>query len=625
MFSNIVLIERGQIINLHLYNHLKKLVILSIVGLGFLTSITGCDEILHAKPVPEGLTIAEIQGSGHFSPFTGLKVENVHGIVTVVRAAGFYMQSVHPDDDPATSEGIYVYTRLIPSVRPGDEVLVSAEVVEWVPDAIYPASLTVTQLSYPQVENLARRQPLPAPVVIGLDGRMPPSRLIASPSHLSEEIFDPEVYGLDFYESLEGMLVQVNNAVVVGATNPYKEIVILPDRGDWAGIRTPNGGIVIREDDFNPERIILDDGLRALPFVQVGDFSNQPIIGVIDYAFGNYRLVTVENVAFLPGGLQPTASLAPTAPGFLRVGSYNIENLTALHATRIEELADQIVNLFASPDIIGLQEVMDNDGIAGDFTAAADQTYEGIINAIAEKGGPPYGYLNIDPLPNQDGGVPDGNIRVGYLYRLDTGLTLLEAPHGDADTAVEVWQENGLPVISHNPGRVEPNHDAFVNSRKPLAAGFVYLGEPLFVVNNHFISKQGDTPLFGAVQPPSLNSETKRLEQSKVVYEFVEKILTLNPHSHVIVLGDLNDFYFSAPLQTLKGDILINLVETMPFEDRYSYNYQGNSQVLDHILVSQSLAGRVESFEFMRINSEFDYLRQFSDHDPVFVTLDFNQ
>ena len=570
-----------------------------------------------------GPTISEIQGAGHISTFENQEVNHVHGIVTVIRADGFYLQSLIPDEDPASSEGIYVFQGLVPSVSSGDEVLVSGEVKERVTDGDVVNDLTITQIRYPQIEVLSRGNPLPAPIVIGEGGRMPPTDIIDDSAQgrvMAGRGFDPENAGLDFYESLEGMLVQVNNAVVVGATNRYKEIVVLPDRGIWAGVRTPRGGIVVKEGDFNPERVILDDALIEMPFVQVGDYAPGPIVGVMDYTYGNYKLQPIEKVAFVSGGLQPSDPLAPAEPGQIRVASYNVEVLSARDTNRLAALADQIVNGMASPEIIGLQEVADNDGIVGTLAISADETYQGIIEAISSLGGPPYAYVDIDPLPDQDGGVPDANIRVGFLYRLDRGLRLVDAPHGDAETAVSVVDQGGTPTLSLNPGRIDPTQRAFTNSRKSLVVMFVLDGKPLYMINNHFNAKGGDHSLFGAVQPPVLSSEAQRLQQAQIVHDFVASILAIDPESRVVVMGDLNDFHFSASVHALKGIILQNLIETLPVDERYTYIYDGNSQVLDHILVSESLMGSLASMDILHLNSEFDYMRQFSDHDPVVAT-----
>lgn len=575
----------------------------------------------------DNITISQIQGQTHFSAFANQKVQGVHGIVTVIRADGFYLQSTYPDDDPATSEGIYVYQGLVPKVKPGDEVLVSGMVRERVLEGDSSNDLTITHISEPFVEVLSKSNPLPAPIIIGEGGRKPPTEVIDGITNgriSKERPLKPENAGLDFFESLEGMLVQVNQAVVVGATNRYKEIVVLPDNGSWAGIRSLRGGVVIQENDFNPERVILDDALLELPFVQVGDLALVPIIGVMDYAFGNYKLLPIEKVQFSAANLQPSEALQAVEPGQIRIASYNTEIISAKDEGRIVTLADQIVIKMGSPDIIGLQEVADNDGLIESSVVSADQTYQRLIEAIIDLGGPSYAYANIDPMLNQDGGAPGANIRVGFLYRMDRGLGLAEAPHGDALTATHVYNANGVPMLSYNPGRIEPEHNAFRNSRKPLVVMFILDNQPLYVINNHFISKGSDTSLFGANQPPLLSSEERRNEQAQVVQSFVASLLTINPESRVIVLGDLNDFQFSMPLAFVKGDNLTNLVETLPIAEQYTYVYDGNSQVLDHMLVSEALMNAVASVNILHLNSEFDYMRQFSDHDPVTATFWWN-
>ena len=256
--------------------------------------LSGCDLLTPATPLPEGETISEIQGAGHISPLKNRPVYNVHGIVTVVRGDGFYFQSINPDDDPATSEGVFVYGYLVPGVKVGDELLLNAVVEEMNPAGLDPSSLTITQLKNPHiVEVLSQDNELPEPTIIGEGGRIPPSMVIDDDTVGligASTVFDPANDGIDFYESLEGMRVQVNDALVVGATTQYKEIAVVGDNGAHAGVMTPRGGLVIRPDDFNPERIILDDSLRQLPFVNTGDTADGPIIGVMDYTFGNYKL-----------------------------------------------------------------------------------------------------------------------------------------------------------------------------------------------------------------------------------------------------------------------------------------------------------------------------------------------
>jgi predicted extracellular nuclease len=70
---------------------------------------------------------------------------------------------------------------------------------------------------------------------------------------------------------------------------------------------------------------------------------------------------------------------------------------------------------------------------------------------------------------------------------------------------------------------------------------------------------------------------------------------------------------------------LENLVFLLPPEDRYSFNYRGDSQLLDHILLSQPLLARVKArIDIVHSNSDFAHARSSSDHDPVVVELDFS-
>ncbi|MEA3326995.1 MAG: endonuclease/exonuclease/phosphatase family protein [Chloroflexota bacterium] len=621
------------------FKNKTKIMLIMWIGACLLLFLTGCrttktpdlidiDEETTASsltaqesPTPErvGNTIAEIQGAGHITPYRNQEVQHVEGVVIFVQSDGFYLQSLVPDGDPATSEGIFVFTDSPPSVRIGDQVALNARVIEDIPGGGY-GNLSITTLKNPEVTVISSGNDLPSPTVIGEGGRMPPTEIIDDDTSgfISEKaFFDPENDGLDFYESLEGMLVQVNDAIVVGPTNAYKEIVVLADSGKNSGVRSIRGGVVIRENDFNPERIMLDDKLEATPFVNVGDFSEEPIIGVMDYDYGNFKIQVTNEIDFISGGLAPESAFEPSDDGQIRVASYNVYNLSALDTQRIAQLADQIVRNLASPDIIAFQEIMDNDGSEGDKAVSADQTYQGIIDAIRELGGPEYNYVDIDPLPDSEGGINLGNIRQGVIYRLDSGLSLAEAPPGDARTPIEISEGEGVPVLSLNPGRVDPTNPAFYSSRRPLVVTFWYKGDPLFMINNHFNSKGQDRGLFGEFQPPLLESEPQRIGQAQVVHDFVADLLAVDPDSRVIVLGDLNDFQFSKPIEIIKGEILQDLMETLPIEEQYTYIYEGNSQVLDHILITAGLADAFDAMDIVHINCEYEYSSRLSDHDVL--------
>src|SRR5919106_777429 len=184
--------------------------------------------------------IRDIQGATHFSPLDDTPVADVPGVVTAVSGIGFWFQDPAHDSNEATSEGIFVFTGSAPGVAPGD-------------------------------------------TVIGTGGRLPPTEVIdddATGDVNTSGTFDPATDGIDFYESLEGMRVRVNDAVAVGPRNQFGETPVVGDGSSFAGVDTVRDGVVIRPDDFNPERIILDDTLMATPAVNEGDGFTTAAIGV---------------------------------------------------------------------------------------------------------------------------------------------------------------------------------------------------------------------------------------------------------------------------------------------------------------------------------------------------------
>jgi predicted extracellular nuclease len=562
------------------------------------------------------VAIHEIQNGAHLSALAGQPVSGVSGIVTAIRSNGFYFQDPNPDSDDATSEGLFVFTASAPTVAAGDAVVVSGTVSEFRPGGASSTNLTTTELVSPTTVVTSSGNPLPAATVIGTGGRVPPGEAIeddAAGSIETSGVFDPVTDGIDFYESLESMLVQVNNPVAVGPRNAFGEIPVVGDNGTNASVRTTRGGILLRASDANPERIFLDDVLATTPAADVGDHFSGPAIGVVDYSFGNFKLLVNSALTTVSGSLGHEVTVDPGA-GQLSVASFNLENLDPGDGGRISDLATQIVTNLRSPDLIGVQEVQDNDGPANTAVVDASVTLGALISAIQVAGGPTYSFRMINPVDDQDGGEPGGNIRVAFLYRTDRGLAFVDRPGGTATAATTVVSGSGGPELSFSPGRVAPTDPAFTASRKPLAGEFTHLGRHLFVIVNHLNSKGGDDPLFGRFQPPTLSSEVQRVQQAQIINDFVDQILGLDANADIVVLGDLNDFEYSTPLTTLKGGVLTDLVETLPQNERYSYVFEGNSQTLDHILVSAHLTGDLSGFDMVHMNAEF--VAQATDHDP---------
>ncbi|MFD5916698.1 lamin tail domain-containing protein [Kitasatospora sp. NPDC058201] len=568
-----------------------------------------------------GTRIRDVQGAARTSPKAGQTVTAVPGVVTATGPSGFWFQDPQPDADPATSEAVYVYTAGAPGVAVGDSVTVGGTVSEFRPGGTGgTTNLTVTELTAPSVTVLTHNAPLPAPALVGAGGRVPPAAVISGVTSGNVETaagFQPSTDGLDFWESLEGMRVRIDDAAVVGPTSSFGEIPVVPQ---GSTTRTTRGGILLRAGDGNPERIVLDDVLAPVPTAKVGDTLTGATVGVVDYSFGNFKLLPTTTPTVTSGGLAAETTAAPAA-GELATATFNVENLSPNDPqSKFDGLAAAVVTNLRAPDLVALEEIQDNNGATDNGTVAADQTLARLTAAITAAGGPSYSYRQINPVDGQDGGQPGGNIRQVFLYRTDRGLTFTDRPGAGSSTANSVVNSGGTPALAYSPGRIDPGNSAFGASRKPLAGEFRWNGRPVFVIANHFNSKGGDQPLFGRYQQPARPSETQRHAQAGVVKTFTDQLLAVDPNASVIVLGDINDFEFSQTADLLTaGGSLVDLPRTLPLAERYTYVYEGNSQVLDHILISPALAARPYSYDIVHLNSEFP--TQLSDHDPQVVRI----
>jgi uncharacterized protein len=306
----------------------------------------------------------------------------------------------------------------------------------------------------------------------------------------------------------------------------------------------------------------------------------------------------------------------------LSVATFNVENLDPSDGpAKFAGLAEAIVRNLAAPDIVALEEVQDNNGPANDGVVDASQTLQQFAQAITTAGGPSYQFRSIDPVDDQDGGEPGGNIRVGFLFRTDRGVSFVDRPGGGPTTPTTVVAHPSGPQLSSSPGRVDPLNPAYNSSRKPLAGEFRMRGKKVFVVALHLSSKGGDQPLFGRFQPPVRSSEVARHAQAQSVNNFVDSIVAADPEANVIVLGDVNDFEFSETVSILEGGVMTTLMDTLPQAERYSYVFEGNSQVLDQILVSDTMLDNFGiDYDPVHVNAEF--ADQASDHDPQVARLD---
>nr|WP_254899276.1 5'-nucleotidase C-terminal domain-containing protein [Thalassococcus arenae] len=570
--------------------------------------------------------IYAIQGAALVSPLLGQSV-TTRGIVTAVDSNGFYLQDEYGDGDDATSDALFVFTGSAPTVASGDEIVISGTVSEFTPGGASTGNQSTTQISgVTSIFTVETGQVLPAAVTIGEGGRALPTEAIDD----DPSTFDPATDGLDFFESLEGMRVSVDNLHVTEATNRFGEVFGVS--GNATGL-SQRGTLNISPDDFNPERIQFnfDRGVfdEPAPLLDVGDIVAN-VTGVVSYAFGNYEILPTQALgAVIDGGLQAeTTSIAASATQ-LTIASYNVLNLdpndadgdTDVADGRFEAVARHILENMGTPDIVGLQEIQDNTGSDDDGVTAADQTLARLLEALDRvddgvvNGSQSYAFIDNTFIDNNaSGGQPGANIRTAFLYNTER-VSLVEGSVGTIGTQA--------------PG------GSFDGARLPLVASFAFNGETVTVINNHFSSKGGSQPIMGTTQPfeelqnalnpdgsPVVNgSLDERLVQATAVAYEVEQRLVDDPDAKIAVVGDFNEFEFVRPLEILEEAGLTNLTNSLPEDERYSFVFQGNSQSLDHILVSEALAGGAQ-FDAVHVNAEFASTdERASDHDPLVAGL----
>jgi len=556
-------------------------------------------------PPPPTRAIHEIQGSGAASPFAGQPVLT-NGIVTARKSNGFFLQEPDSsvDIDPATSEGIFVFTSSLPAVAKGDTVTVTGEVTEF---------FDLTQVG---------RSGGPATFSINSSGNPLPAAI-----SFTTTILNPAGM-LDQLERFEGMLTHADALVATAPTNTFGEIFTVLDGvarpfrepGIEVSLSLPPGApCCVPRFDQNPERIMIDtDGQFGSIRLNVSSFVTLTnVTGPLDFTFGDYKVLPDPTISASP---NITATPVPAANcDEFTVGSFNLENFTSINATRMSKAALAIRTVMMSPDIIGVEEV----GTLAVLQALADK-----INMDSVAAGMP------DPqyqayLVESDGDPTDADIDVGFLVK-SSRVTVASVTQEGADTTF-------IDPISGEP--------ALLNDRPPLILrATVQSGPggpsvPVTVIVNHLRSlidvdtDPGDGPRVRA----------KRRAQAEYLAGLVQSFQDEN----LVLVGDFNAFQFNdgyvdvigtvrgTPTQAdqvvLASNDLVNpdltdLVDTLSADQRYSFTFEGNPQVLDHVIVDQEMLGRLSRFVYARNNADFpDTLRtvatrpeRLSDHDmPV--------
>lgn len=620
---------------------------------------------------PVDAAIFEIQGAGHVSPLVGETVRTT-GVITAIAPEGFYLQAPTGDGNDATSDAIFVESAVASDLTVGNEI----EVVGVVEEAVS-GGLGVTQIAVPSITLLNETADVPAPVLVGGDGRVVPNEFVVSPDEFGVDLsagiptgeefveaggpinlnlpevgntnFDPEQDGIDFYESLEGMLVTLNDAFAVqpsappggpGFTFNDNSLNAVVDGGaasdslnDRGGVTIGVGATDIFTADVNPERIEIDFG-KAL--TDLGDFdptipqgsSLGDVTGIFSYAGTVYELLPTEPITVTRNDLQPEVSKLAGSDTELAIAAYNVLNLDPNDGAaeggdndiadgRFDVIANQIINNLNAPDIIALQEIQDNDGAADEGGAtdvfAADVTLQLLVDTIVANGGPAYEFLD-NPFIADDtnGGEGGGNIRTAFLYNPERVDFVEDSLRPATDPATQ------QDAISGN--------NVFENSRIPLVGDFVFNGETVTVISVH--NTAGGIENFGNIQPVVRSGSDARSEQGAELNDFADAILAENPEAKIVIAGDFNGFDYEEWDAFTEGtvdggeQVLFNLTDSLPELERYSFQFSnGNLTPLDHIFVTENLLDGAE-FDIVHVNAEFpDLSDRGSDHDPVLTTI----
>lgn len=100
----------------------------------------------------------------------------------------------------------------------------------------------------------------------------------------------------------------------------------------------------------------------------------------------------------------------------------------------------------------------------------------------------------------------------------------------------------------------------------------------------------------------------------------MNSVLAKNSSANIVVAGDCNEFLQTrsvfASLETVMKDI--DEVAGIDLVERYTYVFDGNTEQLDHMFLSESVQRREAQVEHVHVNNwspSFD--ARASDHDPT--------
>lgn len=639
----------------------------------------------------------------------------VRAVVTALDGVGarqgFFIMEEEADwdDNALTSEGIFVMTRTdrnvgttlaaaAPGLQVGDFVTVTARVTEYQAFQSLPRTMLVEPVS---ITVGASGVALPGLVLDGSPGRSIPNSILTdeTPDYrdaLGGVTFDPQNDALDFFETIEGMRVTVPDMVVadggsVGAAGgrpflkAYSTVHADADQINSRGGYTIAGdprvgppstpedgqddtvrdGRHVHDGDANPDILEIDftDFAVAPPAglltaASMGDGLGD-VTGILDFDFTEVKLFVTEPLGALEDTtpVQEVTSIQADARA-LTVATFNVENLDPTDGqARFDALAQAIAVNLGAPDILTIEEIQDSNGAgAGDGTSAtgtdASMTWEMLVAAVNRATGQSYQWVDEAPAYNAEGGQPNGNIRVGFLYNTNRVQLGDLAPDASLEERRAFTDRIGDGVrdagdrIAFDDSLVTGEIDAadWQNTRRSLLGEFRFNGNDVFVIANHLPAKGGSGEFWQVDQDidagqPQNRDWDQRGEIGEDLWLVMNAIEQASADNRIVAGGDFNEFYYSRPLETVTGYVdadgiareggarFNNLTVTELAEaERYTYTFDGRAQAIDHVLVDQRLSA-VAAYDVVHINTGYNGRGgvdpSLSDHDPAVAQFDF--
>jgi predicted extracellular nuclease len=602
-------------------------------GFAVIADSSGTGTIVNDDPI----FIHDIQGTAYYSPIlaaegkTGFNVAStttviVQAVVTALDGhgsrQGFYITEEFADWDgfDSSSEGIFVMTRndanvgtaladLYPGLKVGDLVTVTAQVIEYQSFTSMPRTMLVNSTVTINASGLAlptlvlnASRPIPNSILTGVTPDYTDS------SDGEGDSFDVSLYGLSFWESVEGMLVTIPDMVVAdgfvqtsGGQPYFKAYSAVHADADQVNSRggytiagdpplsppdtvetddgTTHGGRHLHDGDMNPDIIEVDFSGFAINapagLTQTATMGDRlgDITGIVEFDFADLKLfVTGIDPAAITNTVpvQETTELGNDSRA-LTVATFNVENLDPGDgAARFAAIANAIAKNLNAPDIISIEEMQDNNGAVNTGGSDASVTWQMLVDALnAAIPGARYQWVDQAPVPNSEGGEPGGNIRVGFLYNTNR-VQLGDLP---ADATIEerrqftdrigdgVRDAGDRIAFSDDMVAGEINPADWSGTRLSLLGQFTFNGNTVYVTANHFPAKGGSGEFWQFNQnletgDPDNSGWAKRNAVAQDVYAVLNHIEANSNGAGVVAAGDFNDFYFYRPLEVVTGFVL---------------------------------------------------------------------